>query len=132
MSLETWKQEFYPKRATETTPEEAIQHSLTKWQGLLPENLAKHDVHIDSLWHVASDDADEGKVALNSRTCSLCLHHYRSNGCGLCPLYQVRGCVACDEERKDEDFSPWSRIFHSNPEPMIGWLEVALADQSEK
>ena len=37
MSIRTWKEEFYPKRAQETTKAEALDHSILKWVGLRPE-----------------------------------------------------------------------------------------------
>ncbi len=47
MSLATWKAEFYPFTAEKCAaefPEEALDHSIRKWEGLSPENLKKHGV----------------------------------------------------------------------------------------
>lgn len=39
MSLETWKEEFYPIPADEVPESQALAHSLRKWEGLRKENL---------------------------------------------------------------------------------------------
>ncbi len=133
MSLETWKQEFYPKPASETTPEEAVQHSLTKWEGLLPENLAKHNVRVDGMRRVVGGEDEVGCISIASETCSLCFHHFGPEKrdqpqCGTCPLFQIRG-TPCDRMRNDEvgKHSPWGAFSYTrNPEPMIEWLVSAL------
>lgn len=47
MSLETWKEEFYKIPAEECIKEQALDHSITKWEGLRPENLQKHGLFLD-------------------------------------------------------------------------------------
>lgn len=44
MSLETWKQEFYPVSAEEAVVDAiaAVNHSIKKWEGLRPNTLANH------------------------------------------------------------------------------------------
>lgn len=39
MSLKTWKLEFYPVEASTVSKEDALDHSLRKWEGLTEENL---------------------------------------------------------------------------------------------
>lgn len=46
MSLETWKQEFYSLPASNAPIEQALDHSIKKWAGLQPDNLAKHSVEL--------------------------------------------------------------------------------------
>jgi len=50
MSVETWKEEFYPKHAAavEASPVKCTQHSLRKWRGLLQANLDAHEVQYTS------------------------------------------------------------------------------------
>lgn len=159
MSLETWKAEFYPTPAEDTAKEDAIAHSLRKWQGLTPENLKKHGViHEPFAGVIDESDFSAGKpiymyseaVPIDSGTCALCHHHYNSgdeeswedddfdeeDSCGVCPLKEARGGVSCDCTRDDEQTSPWNSFSHpgntgSNPKPMIFWLQKALDDQQK-
>jgi hypothetical protein len=139
MTVQTWIDEFYPKPVTRTTPDEAAQHSLTKWQGLTPKNLKKHNVRTDDFGHVvgiATDDREDSLV-INGSTCALCEHFLNidDEGCEPCLLYKARGGVACDEERDDEEVAPWYAFrYHdapSNPDPMIFWLKKAIEYQTE-
>ncbi len=106
MSLETWKQEFYPIPA-ETfnngnySQEEIFEHSIQKWTGLLSENIAKHGVHLDNSyfgsWMVVGDDYDDktgNRVPITSESCSCCAAYYTSDSeCDNCPLYEIGyGC----------------------------------------
>lgn len=145
MSLETWKAEFYPKRASRTTKEEAVAHSLAKWIGLRPDNLAKHNVLVDGDKCVVPDDDEDNTeaVQINGETCALCFHYHDDeeeggyvddeepeDWCGKCPLKLARGGATCDDRSDDEiddcEDSPW---FHysttRDPEPMIFWLQKA-------
>ena len=143
MTVKTWIDEFYPKPATDTTPGEALQHSLTKWQGLKPENLKRHNVRVSAFADVVGIDLDDqmDNLSVDGTTCALC-HHFLSHKdehldrCEPCPLSIVRGKTPCDNERDDEEFAPWYafRIDEerpNNPEPMIYWLEKALEMQSK-
>jgi hypothetical protein len=141
MSLKTWKAEFYPKPAHETTKEEAVAHSLQKWIGLRPENLARHNVLVDGdKCVVPVDDEDDDWVNINGETCALCHHNHENdeddeggwdNDCGTCPLKVARGGVTCDNEiRGDEPDSPWHHYSTTrDPEPMIFWLQKAAEEQ---
>ena len=44
MSIESWKAEFYPTPADEASKDQAIAHSLRKWEGLRKENLDRHEL----------------------------------------------------------------------------------------
>lgn len=146
MSLQTWKDEFYPIEATETLKENAVQHCLTKWQGLTPENLAKHQVILNKCAWVVDQGAADGVmnnyVNINGSTCALC-HHYLRAGkgenpdyemCETCPLCIARDGVACDKERDDEEedqAAPWYEFRETfNPQSMIFWLKKTLKMQS--
>lgn len=124
MSIRTWKEEFYPKRAQETTKAEALDHSILKWIGLRPENLAKHEMRQD-VFGCLRDTAGD-KVFVDSSTCALCHHHRGSNNyvddnaCNGCPLFEVRDRVQCDAARMREADAPYFLFMHGNdPEPMI-------------
>lgn len=87
MSLQSWKEEFYPTKALEfysalePSKEEvlkAVEHSLNKWRGLLFENKEKHQVFIltGAKKLVSNDDVNnvlhKDAVYIDSSSCSLC------------------------------------------------------------
>ena len=128
MSLETWKEKFYPEKPTKNmTKKAAIQHSITKWIGLRPENLDKHKLELD----VEGDLLEDGKYVfgVNSSSCALCRKYYDDDdrGCQKCPLFKV-----LDNERCDYDNDSPFVIYRNehNPEPMIAALEKTLAENS--
>lgn len=82
MSIKSWCEEFYQVKATHEeaceTDVKAIEHSLVKWRGLLPENLKKHHVRLgvfgNSIEHDDSADIRAGsEVFLDSSSCALCV-----------------------------------------------------------
>ena len=152
MSLETWKAEFYPIPADATNEADAIDHSLQKWLGLLPENLAKHQVMLfdsDVVEQGADLDSPHTEsVTIDGGSCSLCHHfcetdtynsHDDESPCVECPLYKVRG-AACDDETDDEWAdkvpAPWHAFTRAKaghtPQPMIMWLNKAKEAQCQE
>ena len=112
MSEETWLAEFYPVPANEVSAEDALDHSIKKWEGALRENLEKHGL-------------DEPPIDFDSDACPLCVH-YIEDGCTRCPLYIARGDVdCCTETRSDEKLSPLDHYGEGNPRPMLYWLKKA-------
>lgn len=94
MSFTSWKDEFYPTPADKTSEAEAVSHSLRKWRGFLPKNLKKHDITLEHL---------RNRYAMHlDKACACCHHFYDSSAldesCAACPLFQVEGDVACDDE----------------------------------
>lgn len=138
MSLQTWKAEFYPTYAKAVSGDDAIAHSLRKWRGLTPENVAKHELHYSSVNAVLVEHEGLGRFDIGGDTCALCYWHHADDPdededgeevwCAKCPLAIVRGGKACDQERDDEAFSPWHEFTRKgDPKPMIFWLEKAEA-----
>lgn len=138
MSLQTWKDEFYPVRAREVDAKDAVEHSLTKWRGLRQENLERHQVCISGL--AVAEVGGSTHFTLSASTCALCEHYYNPNkediegdedddkglACETCPLAKARGGYACDRDMPDSatgDAAPYFRL--PDPEPMIRWLEKA-------
>lgn len=124
MSLQSWKKEFYPREASDIddTPD-AIEHSITKWKGLLPENLSKHNLEIDdgSIW-----DSKGQYMVISSGTCALCRLFIEITDCPECPLSKHLG-YRCD----DGETSPYMVFtLFNNPQPMIDAL-IACKNEVE-
>lgn len=122
MSIESWKAELYPKPACETTVEEAAEHSLQKWKGYLPENMARHSIEFSNLSLSRLPFASQG-------TCALCHHHWDSRKyhtsrteCVTCPLELIgEGCLTSDSlYEKTQDRMP------EDIRAMVGALERAV------
>lgn len=122
MSIESWKAEFYPVEAKDVPKEQAVQHSIKKFEGLREENLKRHGVY-NSLNYLT--DGYE-KFYFNGDNCALCEYHnaLSDGSCETCTLCKVRDNVACDDIRFDEQGSLWNDRFVS-PERMIMWLGLA-------
>lgn len=131
MSIESWKAEFYPVEASEVPKEQAVAHSLKKWEGLRIHNLQRHGMFKDGYTFLRNLN-ERGKFYVNADTCALCKYHL-DNSCPNCPLSQVRGDCPCDTDRGGESCSPYDMwTQHNNPEPMIDWLEKAKAYEESK
>lgn len=132
MSLKTWKRAFYPKDAADTTPAEAVAHSLRKWEGLTAANRRKHGVTVEGVMGelVEADGDPADGLPIDSETCALCVHYYEPSRnillCRGCPLAIARGGVPCTELGDGEDTSPWGEWVDSrNTGPMLRWLRKA-------
>lgn len=155
MSLYSWKKEFYPVEATVVPIKDALAHSLKKWEGLLPDNLAKHGLMRDDNGYVICElDETSIRLDISSATCALCQHYLREddesdfgdNECVTCPLAIARGGIRCDEAAKfssvdpddprlkpgdfeilsTEEFSPYREFTsYGDAKPMIFWLKRA-------
>lgn len=107
MSLKTWQEEFYPIPADKTEFGDALDHSLRKWEGTTPGNLAKHGVKLNG---PELSDSDGYYMRLNSDSCALCHWHYNqeiahrsaSEACETCPIVTVTGS-RCDESSESDD-----------------------------
>lgn len=127
MSIESWEAEFYPVEVDECAPEQAVEHSLLKWRGLLPANMEKHGVY----WsHACRIEDDEHSFGIDIHTCALCQRFdCASNGADQvrpqCPLEIVRA-RPCDMYRTDEKLgeAPW-QARRGDPGRMVWWLEQA-------
>jgi hypothetical protein len=121
MSYNSWTNEFYQisaaKIAETGTDQELVQNCLTKWTGLLPENLEKHNVYLSD-GDVVGNASEPGALSINSESCALCKRFLYTTHCTGCPIYltQCRDCIP--EYCKFED--------HNNPRPMIRLLTRVL------
>lgn len=135
MSLATWKAEFYPVpaiSARESGWKDCLEHSILKWEGLLSENLTKHEVWRTPYRSIQGPDAPE-ELYIDSDSCALCckaklcdmLLDYPSHAweyCQHCPLAKHLG-GPCDADT-DKPFHIYSTT--RNPQPMIDALKGAL------
>lgn len=123
MSLSTWKDEFYHRAPLKRmTALEAADHSLLKWEGLLPENLKKHKLVLKKDLTVYCKEEDQN-FYFDSDNCSLCVKYMRKertitwlDRCTPCPLVKS-GTASCLTE------GPFNYAMdHNKPQLMIDAL----------
>lgn len=130
MSLESWKEEFYPVEASKCSREEALNHSLLKWSGLKKENLDKHGLTF-LMGDILYGDLRTGQLfQIDASTCALCYHHRCENEdeelCATCPLSIARGGASCDRFLPDEHRTPFGRwCGKADPIPMLEVMAAA-------
>lgn len=135
MSIETWKEEFYPVTAEavnaggSASVGELIEHSLRKWRGATYTNLERH-----GLGRGASElDCDViyefgGKTfSFDSHSCALC-ERFIDAGCSGCPLVDENGRNCNEYGRGYFNFAENGR----GPDLMIHELEEALEEWREE
>jgi hypothetical protein len=121
--IEEWKEKYYNIDGREPdhddflemTDEEALRHSIRKWEGArtlnLPLGLKYTDRRIES--------EEDGYFTFHGESCALCHKYVQIEGnCDNCPLAHTG--YECDQED-----SPW-RKSKNYPEPMIRALKEAL------
>lgn len=113
MSVQSWKNEFYPISALEAAQTKdrlgCIDHSLTKWRGARPENLQKHDVtfklHTIKDLFKEKEEKEEEQFLFDAVTCSLCQYDdLFFADCRSCPIYlstEKTCCESYDKSGKD-------------------------------
>ena len=130
MSIQTWKQEFYPTEARNTLIQKALSHTIRKWKGLRPKNLRKHNLCVKrrdiKLYDKENLRGFVQAFKFNSDNCALCIHHLvidnNIDRCETCPLYIVRGQLKCTVQRPSmETHHP----FYYKPKAMLAWLQLA-------
>lgn len=128
--MHPWIEEFYPVEAQQAAGSdmEALQHSLLKWQGLRPENLAKHGVIRRPYTSLHASGSESELLCVDASSCALCKRYFVR--CEPCPLYAANGGRTCADRGPLEDVSAWGAyVRHGNPEPMIALIERAIACQ---
>lgn len=130
MSIQTWKEEYYPVSAAEVAATgnaiDITEHSLRKWIGLLPDNLAKHGVRKGTVVRDLLYDGGPEPFTVTSDTCALCKQYSkveRTIWCEECPLYRSLGNKPCDENY-NSPYLVWRS--NGNPQPMIDALCATL------
>jgi len=132
MSLQSWILEFYPRRADCVPAEDAVAHSLVKWEGMREEVLTLHEViEVDS-YLIHTDNQGTDVLEISSKSCALCVHYLSAKGrCSECPITLATG-RPCDTTsgRGTAPWTAWTR--YSNPEPMISALKAAAEYEAQK
>jgi hypothetical protein len=123
MTIQSWKNEFYKIPAGNCkTLSDAITHSILKWNGLLPENLQKHNLIKCGHWLTEVPDKSDC-FEIDTDSCALCHNYYRRNfdemTCSKCPINILIG-HDCDSSDNSPYFN-W--IIDNNPKPMIKILK---------
>lgn len=139
MSIETWKEEFYPvpadDRRAKRSHTAAVNHSLKKWRGLTKESLEKHGLQKISGSDCITPILGGEHMPIAGATCALCLmeddrtclnNSTSEKFCRQCPLFRTLG-RQCDQDNLldvSEEPSPYSNfIVRDDPLPMIKALE---------
>lgn len=132
-----WLAKHYPTPAGRVPKDQAVAHSLRKWEGLAKEVLEEAGLHTHTDC-VKVQGRPVGEVlGVGAETCALCEHYYDSafepfgkvapgeqHSCSKCPLAIARGGVPCDSERADEAESPWAEFRNGGAAgKMIQWLK---------
>lgn len=141
--MHPWIAKYYPDNARDLFPNhragdnvtdemnlKAIDHSLQKWEGLLPEALAEFDVTLE--YGTVEKRDGTPLLGIDGSSCALCRIHidWLRPSCEKCPLWEVRGGAACDRktagELLDDVEAPFGAMrFHGDPKPMIAELKRA-------
>lgn len=135
MSIESWKQEFYPVPAEKVPEADALAHSIRKWEGLQEEALRAHALQLDhgDLYRADAPDLEgRPEMVVDGGSCALChlysLQEEYEDRCKRCPLALSRGGTPCDQSAPGEPASPWHQFRHANnPAPMLEALQKARA-----
>lgn len=128
MSLQSWKDEFYPKEPTKRmTKVAALKHSIQKWTGLLPKNLEKHGLEKVGRW-IQEKEPPYNDFMVNEETCALCVKFLKEdpkgidNECVRCPLFKSLATHPCVGDASQ--FGIWVR--KEDPKPMLRALKATL------
>lgn len=133
MSLEAWKEKYYPQEASATSKEEALDHSIRKWEGLYPSILKEYGLVKcdDSIYEIEQPSIN---IHIDSDTCALCYHFQGDpHDCTECPLAISRNGVRCDRLMNGECISPYAKFLNKNdPTNMLHALKLAKTLQESQ
>lgn len=139
MSLQSYVEEYEPEGATAILkrvgsvfdPDRRVddllllRHALRKWNGRMPANTTRHDVHPHQLPKSECTLCARAIVERNTVNPGL------PSPCSFCPISASRDGYSCDDMTEDERIrfgkSPWrSWTEDSDPHPMVEVLESAI------
>jgi hypothetical protein len=122
-------EEFYPESAKSAAQEDEphpLDHSIRKWEGLLPKNLKKHGMKRGREWvykrkpgkFIQELEGEEAVFFIDNESCSLCMKYHLCEGC---PLFEELG-YPCDSR----DGGPYISWLEKNSVlPMLNKLKAA-------
>lgn len=134
MSIETWKEEFYPVTAEavnaggSASVGELIEHSLRKWRGATYTNLERHGLERHPDDNITLLENDEEVFCFDIHSCSLCQRFNMGKRCVGCPLVDEFGNSCCEYKRGYYVFAEAGK----GPDLMIHELEEALEEWREE
>lgn len=111
MTRDEWLAAYYPTPAEDCPKEDAVAHSIRKWEGIVQ----------------AVQDGGSVPIRTDASTCALCVHFYETNldgadVCTDCPLAMSLG-RRCDEDN-DDGIPPWNAYYNGkDPFPMLNALK---------
>lgn len=124
MSIKTWKKKHYPVTAEDADQYDSIaliQHCINKWEGLLPEAVAKHKLKVGygGDLYERDDMSSAPAFVVDAESCALCVA--RVHHCQNCEITKATGkpCAGYDGV-----FSKW--VENYNPLPMLATLYETL------
>lgn len=144
MSLQSWKEEFYPITAEELKIKllndsnffdknfrdiALLKHSILKWTGLLSENLKKHALYKNKKESKIRDDFED-QLYITHESCALCVIYdeelFDYGECHYCPIKNET--KKCDHDDRDTIMTPYGHFFAENdPNPMLKILQDKLS-----
>lgn len=117
-----WLDTYYPVPADQCPKEDAVAHSLRKFEGLRPEALKEHGLRL--LQGCVFDDNDNLIITLGRSSCALCASYFTSPRCSGCPL-------SLAEKECEVDENPYTEMIdRDDPEPMIAAMKEILKQQA--
>lgn len=112
MSLETWKAAYYPTPAEDTTPEDALEQTTLKWEGLQSKHLKAHGLFKEG--HFIREEGTNAILPLNDASCALC-QCFRSDECLHCPLSRTLEGRTCFDGAR----SPYGTFLYNGDSSLM-------------
>lgn len=128
MSMQSWRDEFYPVPASAGMSDlEAIRHGLRKWEGHRAENVARHGLKFDSdnivIPYFKIMDSRGRSFVFGEKECALCAKYINTViDCHRCPI-ALSGQRPCTE--KGRNIAYRKAIERGDTQAMIDALKLA-------
>ena len=145
MSLETFKEEFYPVDASQgdiMSELEATEACLLKWTGLLPENLKKHGVVINGYGDLTEDQCSNERFWMDGSSCHLCmlseskLRSEYGSMCNHCPIKRIHKESCCvifrDYKTQSKDPSEMIELLTKTRDALIKEQQQKQQEQEQQ
>lgn len=140
-TLESWTERYYPVAAKDCPEEDALAHSIQKWEGLREEVLQEYGLHRDAGGlSITIADSLGNTLPINDQTCALCHLYWEGDegvNCLRCPLRAEKVRRLQDPDALANDTRDCAREYRSwtmagNPVPMIELLHTAAEWDGEE